>query len=64
MADVGVDVDGIGMAGVGVDVDGIGMAVGGIGVAVDGTVVEAGAHPLAKTVSRTNARTDKVDFFM
>jgi hypothetical protein len=40
------------------------VTVGGIGVAVGGTGVEAGAHPLAKTLSRTKARTEKVDSFM
>jgi len=50
---------------------GSGVNVGGIGdgVNVDGTDVgagvEAGAHPLNKTVSTTNAKsTDPIDFFM
>jgi hypothetical protein len=38
--------------------------VGGIAVAA-GLGVGAGAHPLTKTVRRTNAsKTDSIDFFM
>jgi hypothetical protein len=55
--------DGIGVAVAvdsGVDVGGMGegVNVGGMGegVSVGGTGVEAGAHPLKKTVSDTNAR--------
>ena len=40
---------------VGVSVGGIGVFVGE-GVDVGGTGVEAGAHPLKKTVSTTNAK--------
>jgi hypothetical protein len=37
----------------------------GTGIDVGGTGVEAGAHPLNKTVRNTNARkTDPIDFFM
>ena len=49
---------------------GSGVNVGGTGDGVNvdgadvGTGVEVGAHPLAKTVSKTNTRTNKVDFFM
>jgi hypothetical protein len=46
-----------------VDVGGIGdgVSVGGTDV---GTGAEAEAHPLAKTVMKTNMMTNKIDFFM
>ena len=51
---------------------GLGVAVGsrvnvggmGEGVKVGGTGVEAGAHPLARTIDNANMRMNKVDFFM
>jgi hypothetical protein len=58
--DVGVRV----LVAVGVDVE-VGVGGTGEGVNVGGTGVEAGAHPLDKTISRANARkTDPIDFFM
>ena len=65
---VGVNVGGIGVSvavGSGVNVGGLGeeVEVGGIGVG--GLGVEAGAHPLNKTIRATNARnTDCIGFFM
>ena len=53
-----------------VTVGGMGVIVGtgvfvGEGVDVGGTGVTAGAHPVDKTVSTTNAKkTDCIDFFM
>ena len=51
---------------VGVDIIvGIGVGEGDIGVSVGGTDVEAGAHPLNKTVRNTNPKkTDLIVFFM
>ena len=45
---------------------GSGVNVGGMGegVNVGGTGIAAGAHPLAKTIGKTNTSMDSVDFFM
>jgi hypothetical protein len=44
---------------------GVLVAIGGIGVGVGGIEVEAGAHPLIKTVGNANInKTDQIDFFM
>ena len=61
----------VGVGGIGVLVGfGVGVSVGGTavrvgGTEVEGTGVEAGAHPLNKTVRNTNVRkTNPIDFFM
>ena len=61
---VGV-VTAVGVGATGVVLGRIDARVGGKGVGVDGTGVEAGAHPLSKAAIDTNARrTDAMRCFM